>query len=263
MASKCTSCGLPLEPGSTFCQNCGTAVTTAAPTSAPASQVAPSGVMSRVERAVYFRVARVFSWVLLVAAIIGFLYSVALAIGSIGDFWGGEQSVSKEEVQAAITSGRAPNAAQQDEASVAEESDPKLIGEYETELAKFVLLMPQEERSRSGGDDQTREQLKQVFQQIAVGKKNQIAAVREAHDLLSQFPEKERFEAAAGGPSGGGFMVFIQLKQMKAQQAAAKKLEAQGKFAYLGGATLATAMLITLVSMVLVLLTIERNTRTK
>jgi len=263
MASKCTSCGLPLEPGSTFCQNCGTAVTTAAPTSAAASQVAQSGVMSRVERAVYFRVARAFSWVLLVAAIIGFLYSVALAIGSVGDLMGGKQSVSKEEVQVAITSGHAPHAAQQDEASIAEESDPKLIGEYETELAKFVLFLPQEERSRSGGDDQAREQFKQVFQQIAAGKKNQIAAVREAHDLLSQFPEKERFEAVAGGPSGGVFGVFIQLKQMKAQQAEAKKLEAKGKFVYLGGATLATAMLITLVSMVLVLLTIERNTRTK
>jgi len=259
MANKCTSCGLPLEPGSTFCQNCGTAVTTAAPTSAAASQVAQSGVMSRVERAVYFRVARVFSWVLLVAAIAGFLYSVALAIGSVGDIWGGKQSVSKDEVQAAITS---RHAAQRDdgEASVAEESDPKLIGEYETELAKFVLFLPQEERSRFGGDDQAREQLKQVFQQIAVGKKNQIAAVREAHDLLSQFPEKERFESEGGGPVGA-FGVFIKLKQMKAQQAAAKKLEAQGKFAYLGGATLATAMLITLVSMVLVLLAIERNLR--
>lgn len=254
MANKCTSCGLPLEPGSTFCQNCGTAVTVAAHASAPASQAAQSGVMSRVERAVYFRVARVFSWVLLVAAIAGFLYSVALAIGSVGDFWGGKQSVSKEEVQAAIASGRAPNAAQQDEASVAEESDPKLIGEYETELAQFVLLLPQEERRRSGGDDRMREQSKQVFQQISVGKKNQITAVREARDLLGQFAEKDRVQA---------FDYFVRLKQMKEQQAAAKKLEAQGKFAYLGGATLATAMLITLVSMVLVLLTIERNTRTK
>ena len=262
MAMKCTSCGLPLEPGSTFCQNCGTAITAAAPAHAPASQAAQSGVMSRVERAVYFRVARVFSWVLLVAAIIGFLYSVALAIGSIGDLGGGKQSVSAEEVKAAIASGRAPNAAQ-GEASVAEESDPKLIGEYETELAKFVLFLPQDERSRFGGDDQAREQLKQVFQQIAVGKKNQITAVREARDLLSQFPEKERFKSAGGRPAGGVFEAFIVLKQMKAQQAAAKKLEAQQKFLYLGGATLSTAMLITLVSMVLVLLAIERNTRTK
>lgn len=251
MASKCTSCGLPLEPGSTFCQNCGTAVTTAVPTSATASQVAPSGVMSRVERAVYFRVARVFSWVLLVAAIAGFLYSVALAIGSMGNFWGGNQGVSKEEVQAAMSRERAPNSVQQDRGNVAEESDPKLIGEYETELAQLVLLFPANVR---GSADKEREDLKQVIQLIAQGKKNQIAAVRKARDLLSQFPENER---------AGAFETFIALKQEKAQQAAAKKLEAQGKFAYLGGATLATAMLITLVSMVLVLLTIERNTRTK
>ncbi|MDP2028168.1 MAG: hypothetical protein Q8K12_00815 [Thiobacillus sp.] len=192
------------------------------------------------------------------AAIAGFLYSVALAIGSMGDLMGDKQSVSKEEVRAAIASGRAPNAALQAEASVAEESDPKLIGEYETELAQFVLLLPQEDRSRSGGDDQMREQSKRAFQQIAVGKKNQITAVREARDLLSQFPEKERL-----GTEGGAFKAFIELKQIKAQQAEAKKLEAQQKFLYLGGATLSTAMLITLVSMVLVLLTIERNTRAK
>lgn len=256
MASKCTSCGQPLEPGSTFCQNCGTAVPTpkvAAPI-APPIQAEPVGVMGQIERAVYFRVARVFSWVLLVAAIAGFLYSVASSIGSLGDLMGGKQSVSKEEVQAAIVSGRAPDEAQQDEASVAEDSDPKLIGEYETELAKLVLLIPQEERRRAGGDDRVREELKRVFQQTTSGKKSQIAAVQEARDMLGQFAEQER---------QGALNYFIRIKQLKVQQVEAKKLEAKGKFVYLGGATLATAMLITLVSMVLVLLTIERNTRAK
>lgn len=262
MASKCTSCGLPLEPGSTFCQNCGTAVTTAAPALAPVSQAAQSGVMSRVERAVYFRVSRVFSWVLLVAAIAGFLYSVASAIGSMGDLMGGKQSVSKEEVQALIAEVRTSNGVKQDKVSVAEESDPKLIGEYETELAKFVLLFPQELRQKLGGDDRVREELKKPFQEMASGKKNQIAAVREAYDLISQFPEKERMRGDDSRDLGA-FEVFIGLKQDKAREAAAKKLEAQQKFLYLGGATLSTAMLITLVSMVLVLLTIERNTRTK
>ena len=254
MANKCTSCGLPLEPGSTFCQNCGTAVPKATTPIAQMVQADQVGVMGQIERAVYFRVARVFSWVLLVAAIAGFLYSIVLAVGSIGDLWGGKQSVSVEEVKAAMASGHAPNAEQQDEASVSVESDPKLIGEYETELAQFVLLIPQEERRRYGGDDQTREQFKQVFQQIAVGKKSQVTAVREAKDLLSQIAEKER---------AGAFNYFIRIKQVKEQQAEAKKLEAKGKFVYLGGATLMTAMLITLVSMVLVLLAIERNTRTK
>jgi hypothetical protein len=217
-------------------------------------QTEPVGVMGQIERAVYFRVARVFSWVLLVAAIAGFLYSVASSMGSLGDLMGGEQSVSKEEVRTVMSGGRLLDEAQQDEAGVAEESNPGLIGEYETELAKLVLLIPQDERNRSGGDDRFREQLKQVFQQIAPGKKNQIGAVQEARDMLGNFAEQER---------QGAFNTFIRIKQMKAQQAVAKKLEAKGKFVYLGAATLATAMLITLVSMVLVLLTIERNTRAK
>ena len=249
MASKCTSCGNSLEAGSTFCQNCGTPV----PLSAAPAGAIQIGMMSQIERAVYFRVARAFSWVLLFAAIIGFLYSVALAVGSVGDLMGGKQSVSKDEVQQAIDSGRASNVSQ-NAASVAEESDPKLIGEYETELAQLVLLLPQEERRRAGGDDRMRDTLKQAFQQIVAGKRNQITTVHEARDLLGQFAEKDRTQA---------FQFFINLKQQKEQLAAAKQLEARGKFAYLGGATLMTAMLITLVSMVLVLLAIERNTRTK
>lgn len=249
MARKCTSCGMDLEPGSTFCQNCGTPV----PTSTAPAQAEQIGVMGQIERAVYFRVARVFSWVLLVAAIVGFLYSVALAIGSAGDLVGGKQSVSKEEVQAVITNGRVPNASL-DEESVADESDPKLIGEFETELAQLVLLFPQEVRQQAGGDDRLRDNLKQSVQQMAEGKKNQISAVQDARDLLGEFAEKDRSEA---------FQNFFILKQQKAQLAAVKQAEAKAKFAYLGGATLMTAMLITLVSMVLVLLAIERSLRTK
>lgn len=249
MASKCTSCGNALEAGSTFCQNCGTAVRTGG----SGTLAAQDGVMGRVERAVYFRVARAFSWVLLVAAIIGFFYSVALAIGSIGDLMGGKQSVSKEEVQAAIASGRKPNASQ-NESGVPEASDPKLIGEYETELAQLVLLFPQEERNRVGGDEQMRAEAKQIIQRVAQGIRNQIVVVREARDLLTKFEEKDR---------GDAIKYFLSLTQHKEQLAAVKQIEARAKFAYLGGAALMTAMLITLVSMVLVLLTIERNTRTK
>ena len=249
MASKCTSCGNALETGSTFCQNCGTAVTT----NVSGTMTASDGVMGRVERAVYFRVARVFSWVLLVTAIVGFFYSVALAIGSIGDLMGGKQSVSKEEIQAAIARERKPNASQ-NETGVPEESDPKLIGEYETELAQLVLLFPQEERNQVGGDEQMRARVKQIVQRTAQGIRNQIVVVREARDLLTNFEEKDR---------GDAILHFLSLTQHKEQIAAAKQTAARGKFVYLGGAALMTAMLITLVSMVLVLLTIERNTRAK
>lgn len=249
MASKCTSCGSALEPGSTFCQNCGTPV----PTSTAAAQATQIGMMGHIERAVYFRVARGFSWVLLVAAIVGFLYSVALAFGSVGDLMGGKQSVSKEEVQAVITNGRIPNASL-DKESIEEESDPKLIGEFEAALAKLVLLYPQNERQQAGGDESLRVSLKQSVQRMAEGKKNQITVVQDAHDLLVEFAEKDRANALDN---------FFILKRHKDQLAAVKQAEAKAKFAYLGGATLMTAMLITLVSMVLVLLAIERNLRTK
>lgn len=249
MVMKCTSCGHALEVGGTFCQNCGTPI----PMSTAPAQAAQIGLMGHIERAVYFRVARAFSWVLLIAAIVGFFYSIALAVGSVGDLIGGKPRVSKDEVQAAIASGQKSNASQNEE-SIAEDSDPKLIGEYETELAQLVLLIPQEDRKQAGGDERARERLKHLIQQIAQGKRNQIATVHEARELLGQITEKDRTQA---------FGYFINLKQQKEQFAAVKQAEAKAKFAYLGGATLMTAMLITLVSMVLVLLAIERNLRTK
>lgn len=251
MVSNCASCGTKLEPGDTFCQKCGTAVYA---TPLPAQSASPaSSMLGRFERAVYFRIARGFSWVLAVVALAGFIYALISALQSAGELVGTRRGVSPEEVQASIVNEKAGRGNQ---FSRSEETttDPRLVGEYETVLAELVnLLSPEFRRQVGGGDDAAaRNQLRSMLSSLGDGMGERISVAKEAKSVIQGFPEKDRGEALGH---------FKRVKEQKIQAAEMRKAEATQKFLYLGGAMLSTAILITLLSMILVLLAIERNTR--
>lgn len=249
MASNCASCGTKLEPGDTFCQKCGKSVKA---TTLPAQSASPaSSMLGRFERAVYFRIARGFSWVLAVVALVGFIYALVSALQSVGELVGTRRGVSQEEVQASIVNEKAGRGNQ---FSRGEETttDPRLVGEYETVLAELVNLLPPEFRRQTGGDDAARNQLRSMFSSLGDGMGDRISVAKEAKSVIQGFAEKDRGEALGH---------FRRVKEQKIQAAQMRKAEAAQKFLYLGGTMLATAILITLLSMILVLLAIERNTR--
>ena len=254
MQANCVSCGTKLEPADTFCQNCGTQV--AAPQSpttgsSTTSALSPeSSVVGRIERAVYVRIARGFSWVLTVVALAGFFYSLVSALQSVGDLIGTQRSVSAAEVQASIANRRDGRGNQlSNEETV---TDPRLVGEYETALAELVNLLPLDIRGQMGGDDGARNQLRSRISPLGKEIKERISVAKEAKGVLQSFPAKEMGVALLG---------FAELKQQKYEEAEMRKKAAEMKFLYLGGALMSTAILITLVSMILVLLAVERNTR--
>jgi hypothetical protein len=249
MAANCASCGTKLEPGDTFCQNCGKPVT--ATHFATQSASPTSSMLGRFERAVYFRIARGFSWVLMVVALAGFFYSLVSALQSAGGLVGTQRSVSQEEVQASIANekaGRGNQFSRGEETS----TDPRLVGEYETALAELVNLLPSEVRRQAGSDEAARNQLRSMFSSLGKDIGERISVAKEAKGVLQSFAEKDRGEAIGH---------FRLVKQHKNEAAEMRKAEAKEKFTYLGGAILSTAILITLFSMILVLLAIERNTR--
>lgn len=251
MASNCASCGTKLEPGDTFCQKCGTSVKA---TTLPAQSASPaSSMLGRFERAVYFRIARGFSWVLAVVALAGFIYALVSALQSAGELVGTRRGVSQEEVQASIVNEKAGRGNQFSRGEEAP-TDPRLVGEYETVLAELVNLMsPDFRRQVGGGDDAAaRNQLRSVFSSLGDGMEDRISVAKEAKSVIQGFAEKDRGEALGH---------FRRVKEQKIQAAQMRKAEAKQKFLYLGGAMLSTAILITLLSMILVLLAIERNTR--
>lgn len=249
MAANCASCGTKLELGDTFCHNCGKAVP---PTHFATQSASPaSSMLGRFERAVYFRIARGFSWVLAVVALAGFLYSLASALQSVGELVGSRRSVSQGEVQASIANakaGRGNQFSSGDETA----TDPKLIGEYETALAELVNLFPPDKRRQAGGDDVMRNNFRLIFSSLGKDTGERISAAKEAKGVLQTFTANDREQA---------LMHFARVKEQKIQAAEMRKAEATQKFLYLGGAMVSTAILITLLSMILVLLAIERNTR--
>ena len=189
----------------------------------------------------------------MILAIAILIFSALKATYSVGDLLGGKKGVTKDEVQASLDTGRSGSARKnRDTDSVSEDSDPKLIGEYEAALAQMVLIFPQQDRDQAGGDERLRGLLKQTIQGVVHGKRGQITLVGEARELVGQFGEKDRKEA---------FQNFLALRGEKEQLAMQRQTEARANMLYLGGTALATAMLITMLSMVLLLLTIERNTR--
>ncbi len=249
MTIDCASCGTKLEPGATFCQNCGTSVTaTPLPTQSSSS---PSSFLGRFEYAVYFRIARAFSWVLMVVALGGFFYALGSALLSAGDLFGTRSSVSEGEVRASIANAKA---GQGNQPSRGRETttDPRLVGEYETVLAELVNLLPPDLRRKLGGDDATRNGLRSDFSSLGKNIGERISVAKEAKGVLQGFSSQDMEVAFAN---------FIGVKHEKENAAEMRKAEAKEKFLYLGGALLSTAILITLVSMILVLLAIERNTR--
>lgn len=251
MTANCASCGTKLEPGDVFCQNCGASATaTSSPTPTPRAS-STSLTLGRFERAVYFRIARVFSWVLMVVALGGFFYALVSALQSAGDVLRIERSVSAGEVKASIASdkaGRGNQSSNREETT----TDPRLVGEYETALAELVNLFPADVRQQEGGDDAARNQLRSVFSQFGNDIKERISVAKETKGVLQSF---------SGMDVRPALYRFIDLKKQRSRDAAVRQAEATTKFLYLGGTIFSTAILITLVSMILVLLAIERNTR--
>lgn len=249
MARNCDSCGKGLEPGDLFCENCGTSVSAKrSPVQAARSELT---MLSRFERAVYFRIARGFAWVLAVFALAGFFFSLVLALQSVGELVGTRRSVSQEEVQASIAYarvGRGNHVSQGEDTT----TDPRLIGEYETALAELVNLIPPVKRQGTG-DDAIRNNLRGLFSPLGKDIAERILVAREAKDVLQGFPAMDLDDALSH---------FAKVKLQKDQEAERRKEEATKKSFYLGGAMISTAILITLVSMILVLLAIERNTHT-
>lgn len=80
----------------------------------------------------------------------------------------------------------------------------------------------------------------------------QVSFLQEMKKVLADLQPQDRLD---------GVEAFVRLRQKNKQEAAAKKLVAGTELLVSGGVVWSLATLITLVSMVLALLAIERNTR--
>ena len=254
--TKCNKCGAMNDVASEFCQSCGTSLltTTSLP---PREPVAPqNGLLSKIEQSIYFRIARGFAWFLLVLSLLGFVGAGFIAAGAARDYFKGQENVSMDAVKVAIAAWKDDsNNRAKGEATQEAQLDPKAEGMLATEIAELFNLLSVEDQKGMGGKEQFRKQMLELAA-VVKGTNNayeQIDSLREVRKFVSVFlPQSDR---------GGAIKFFFELKIDSMKKAESRKAEARANLMYSGGAVFAAAAIITLLTMVLVLLAIDRNTR--
>lgn len=253
--TKCNKCGAMNDAASEFCQNCGTSLLT---TSLPLRKQADpqKGLLSKIEQSIYFRIARGFAWFLLVLSLLGFVGAGFIAAGAAREYFKGQETVSMDDVKVAIAASKANrNNRAKGQATQEAQLDPKAEGLIATEIAELFNLLSVEDQQTVGGKEQFRKSMLEMAAE-AKGTNNafeQIESIREVKKFVREFlPQSERLLA---------IQFFIGLRTDSMKKAESRKAEARANLMYSGGAVFSAAAIITLLTMVLVLLAIDRNTR--
>ena len=249
------------EDGSEFCQHCGAALGVATrQTSAPVVRRnkidgSAQSAVAMIERSVWFRIARGFAWLILVLSLLGLIGGVVFSTRSVRQYFKGEETISASDVKTAIEGRKAGAAGLEGSEASSGHLDSKAEGQLTTEAIDVFNLLPPESQSRFGGKERVRLHLVMSAANIQGGDVNaQVSFLQEMKKVLADLQPQERLD---------GVEAFVRLKQKNKQEAAAKKLVAGTELLVSGGVVWSLATLITLVSMVLALLAIERNTRGK
>jgi hypothetical protein len=241
----CPKCREKIEEGSSFCQTCGTVIEQ----KVTVESMTEKGLMSRIEQNVYFRIARGFAWfILLLVTISLVIYIVKLAPTAL-ELFGGETRVSQDEIKRAIAAEKERRPFMLEETSI-EKMDPELMSRLDKEIYELILLLPADIQAQ-WGVERLREYIKNSISFVR-DTENKITVINEARGVLQPFALAERMEAMGK---------FFKIKDEKVMSVKNKKEAAKVKllnnFIYI----LSAIIFITLLSMILVLLAVERNTR--
>jgi dsDNA-binding SOS-regulon protein len=206
--------------------------------------------LSRIEKAVYFRIARGFAWFLLVVVTLIIIVDAILLVSPVLQVVGSSTSVPpKDLIRAASSPSSVRSAADQGEADL----NPAEMAQLDQAAYEIIKLLTYVDSSNRGVVDTVRAQIRNAAAGLSEERKEQLSILHELRDDLGEVPESQRKDAVDA---------YFTLKSRAIEQAKQKKAVAQASF-LLYGATLVTGIaLLTMVTMILVLLAIERNTRT-
>jgi hypothetical protein len=209
-----------------------------------AAQKAPRSKLSRVEQSVYFRFARGFSWFLLIVISLGTLRLLFALAPVVVKMFGSSTAVSSNEL-GNVNAAQRSVLGQEEE----EEMDPSQMARLDQAAYEIIQLYPPNERQNV---EYLRAQIKGPAGNLGKNYKEQLAILEELRDDLKALPEAQRANAVG---------VYFLVKGQKIHMDRAKKEEAEKDLMVLGASLLSMIALLTFVTMILVLLSIERNTR--
>jgi len=251
--STCTSCGQQNEPGNAFCLNCGATLTetqATAPREVPGKGIA---ALAKVERGIYFSVARAVAWILAIVTLLSMVYSAIHLVPAAARVRTSADAVSSADLSAAVAADRSGRQMPSEMESDDEPYSAKDLAQLDQAIYELIQLAPKDAVQQYGGTDGMRTYIKNDLRGLDLPDLDeQIDAVKGAQEAVAGIAEADRFKA-------------IQLYfQMTDQRNAAAKTRAKAGMAQLtawGIGFVSSAITLMIVSMILVMMAIERNTR--
>ena len=205
-------------------------------------------LVSRIEKKVYFKIARGVVWFFSAICVLSVLVLTMLTIKTSLSLIGTSTSVSVNEVKAALEKTYVKEKSTSSESAPIDfrktSEEEKLDKELE-ELINVLNVIP-------AYKDDVKRAAKNYLSSHWDDVKDQILVVREAKELIKKFPEEQRARALDE---------FFQIKIEKENAKKAAKAKAYAKLEIYVVGIISLIWTLTLISMVLVLLAIERNTR--
>jgi len=236
--ASCPKCGESIEEDSFFCQNCGTQI----------DKRRILNFLSKFEWSLYLKIARGFTWFILFVAILtlsGFsIYLAPPLLALIKE----ETKVTQDEIKIAIESEK-KGIPQISEERIPEKFDPKLSATLAEEIHALIHILPKDMQTIR---IETLSFIIESKLNYWMDIRDKILVVKEARSILYRFSEDERWKALDK---------FFVVKIKKENSSKEKKKNAIEKVSSISLAALLMIILITQVSMILVLLSGERNTR--
>ena len=247
----CGQCEASVEEDSRFCPECGVPMGEGSPKFSP-----QESFMGRVERAVYFKIARGYAWSILFLSSVSLVVSIVSFAPAARDLWiGGDTKVSSDDIRHATGSEKPGRASDE----TREKIDPVRMAKLEQTIYEIIELLPREQQRQTMFGVTTVklavEDLRRLIRNLVDHRgpiEDRIAVLQELKNILTDFPEIQRLNVVNK---------YFDVKTAKERSVEAKKAEArQGLW---GGSMLimSSITIITFGSLILVLLAVERNTR--
>jgi len=258
----CPNCGETNDPDSTFCQNCGESLkkprTSASSKLTKTEKRDPSlngGFVSRVERRLYFRIARGFTWLLIFIATIVFFGSLFFLLQSISSsYFQRGSDISKEEIAQLLDKNKKPSFNQPVQPK--ETTDIDQINNLNSEITKLLYALFTEDARINLPEFEIEEGRRAIGQLLSYWP-DINTRIRITKDMKTKLKGIGKTKEQIGNLIEGYVGLRIQ-KEEAAKSAQEKKyadLFSMAQFA------LGALIFISLATLNLALLAIERNTR--
>jgi len=251
--SRCTSCGHENEPGNAFCLNCGAALVETQATGlqdAPGKGISP---LARVERGVYFSIARAVAWVLAIVTLLSMVYSGIHLVPAAARVRAKADTVSASDLSAAVAAARSGRQLPAQMESDDESYSARDLAQLDQAIYELIQLAPKDAVQQYGGTDVMRTRIKNELRELDLPDlDDQIGAVKDAQEAVAGVLEADRPIA---------IQLYFGMTNQRNVAAKSRALAGKAELTTWMVGFGSSAITLMMVTMILVMMAIESNTR--